>query len=812
MIFRSLRWRLIAASFLIQLIMLFVLVLNSHRIMHSELDEQAQKYIQQLKPLFNASVAGPLAARDLATLEELLNASTDSRGINYLVLKDHSGAIVAAKGWDKTQPLPTETKRIHDRHGENGEHPEVYNNNMPVMLAGQQYGTLFFGISLAAIRSAESSLLRQSMLIAAIAVVLSISLLAFAGVWLTRNLSILKDAAHKMTAGDLAQSVTVTGKDEVAELAVAFNTMATSVRQHTEKLHNSEDNYRSLAAMAQEEQGRMSSLLSAMNIGILFEDSEGRILYVNPALARIWRLDQSVALEGQPISTLLTKSPNVLSRPDHFSRHILQITSTHEVSESFEITLADGRVLAQLTYPVRDTDNHIIGRLWIFEDVTRERRTAEQLIYLAERDSLTGLFNRHRFQDELGRMLATGERFDRQGALLFFDLDEFKHVNDTYGHRAGDAMLIRVAGELGILIRRNEVLARLGGDEFAVLIPEASEAEACALAERIVRSIAHLPFRIEGQNLRLTASVGIAIYPLHGRNAEEIISHADAAMYQAKDAGKNGWRVYRPELDLSRAHVSRMSWQDRISRALATDQLRLHFQGVYNTNGGALSHVEALVRMVDFEDPERLIMPGHFINVAEQSGQIVDIDRWVIEQAAVKLAAHPHLTAVAVNVSGRSFDVPGLPDEIAAILARHEVDPRRLIVELTETAAVSDLHDASRFIEELHRAGCSVCLDDFGTGFSSFAYLKRLQVDTLKIDGMFIRDLPNDHDNQVLVRAIADVAHGLNKTTVAEYVEDAETAQMLAEFGVDMVQGYHLDIPVSDHPCFLNLPASSGEE
>jgi EAL domain-containing protein (putative c-di-GMP-specific phosphodiesterase class I) len=193
-------------------------------------------------------------------------------------------------------------------------------------------------------------------------------------------------------------------------------------------------------------------------------------------------------------------------------------------------------------------------------------------------------------------------------------------------------------------------------------------------------------------------------------------------------------------------------------------------------------------------------MPGHFIPAAEKTGKILDIDRWVIREAVAVLQRTPQLPAIAVNISGRSFDEPTLPQYIAEQLALLGVAPARLMVELTETAAVSDLLDAQRFIEGLHQTGCRVCLDDFGTGFSSFAYLKHLKVNILKIDGLFIRDLPNDHDNQVFVKSIADVARGMRKLTVAEFVEDAETLEMLRVFGVDLAQGYHLDMPCADHP------------
>ncbi len=580
------------------------------------------------------------------------------------------------------------------------------------------------------------------------------------------------------------------------------------LKDKVQALEQAEGINKSLLLSSQQEKARMVSLLGAMKIGILFEDTDNRVMYFNPTFRRIWLIPENIDLGGQQTCDVLEHSANVLAKPDHFSRHILQTLGTHEVSETFELVMADGRVITQISYPVHDQEGRFVGRLWIYEDVTHERQTAEQLIYLAERDSLTGLYNRHRFAEELARMMADVERRDSHGALLFFDLDEFKYINDNFGHRAGDAMLIRVAGEIGSLVRQNEIVSRLGGDEFAILMPDATEEEAVHLAERVIRSTGKIPFRFEGQNLRLTISLGIALYPRHGENSEELIAHADAAMYQAKEAGKNAWRVYSHDLDDSREMLHRLTWHERVSNALENDLFQLHFQGIYHAKDSKLCHVEALVRMLDESDPSRIIMPGHFILAAEKTGKILDIDRWVIHESIRILSKTPNLPAIAVNISGRSFDDPELPHYIREQLLSYGVAPIRLMVELTETSAVSDLHDAQRFIESLHQTGCQVCLDDFGSGFSSFAYLKHLKADILKIDGIFIRDLPNDHDNQVFVKSIVDVARGMHKLTVAEFVEDSETLEMLRIFGVDLVQGYHLDMPRADHPA-LQVVAES---
>ena len=805
---KSLRVKLVLASLVVEVLLLTLLVVNSMRLVEKNLVEQARLRVQELNLLLNASISGPLAERDFGTMQDIMNNIQQRHGVTYLVLYNDRGKVVASSGWDMRLPVPAVEKRgIGDKDAGK---LDRFDTETPMVIAGQRLGVLRYGISTKFLREARSSLLQQSLLIAGAEVVLSLALLTLVGFWLTRHLVLLSRASEQVAAGNFDIQLPAKTEDEVGQLTQAFSVMSDAVRNQIAALRQSEEQQRQLANQAQQEHARLNSLLNAMRVGVLFEDGQNRVVYVNPTFRRIWVIPEHVDLIGLPTAEALRNSNNKLAHPDHFSQHILEVLNTHQVSENFEISTADGRLLTQLSYPVHDTEGRFIGRLWIYEDVTHERQTAEQLIYLAERDSLTGLYNRHRFQVELGRMLGDLDRDEAYGALLFFDLDEFKHINDTYGHRAGDAMLIRVAGEVSNLVRRKEILSRLGGDEFAVLMPQSSKEDAIKLAERIIRGVAQIPFRFEGQNLRLTTSLGVALYPQHGASAEELVSRADAAMYQAKESGKNTWRVYHPDRDSSREMLNRLSWQERISHALENDLMRLHFQGVYRASNRALTHLEVLVRMIDEADPAQLIMPNHFIPFAERNGKIVEIDRWVIRESVRLLSQSSDIPPLAVNISGRSFDQPDLPQYIAEQLLEFQVAPQRLLVELTETSAVTDLHDAQRFIEALQKTGCLVCLDDFGAGFSSFAYLKHLKVDMLKIDGLFVRDLPNDRDNQVFVKAIVDVARGMHKGTIAEFVESAETMAMLQQFGVDMVQGYYLDTPCADHPA-LKLGKSSEE-
>ncbi len=624
----------------------------------------------------------------------------------------------------------------------------------------------------------------------------------------------LTQAVDELGQGGAPTPIAMRGDDELGRLAGAFDDMVEELVQqralqfaHAQALQTEIDERRQFMTRLEEERARLLALLGAMNLGILFVSDENRATYCNAAFLAMWDFPEDGTVVGSSTHQWLETSQRLMLDPQGFRRHLDEAIVSPDLHKRLEIRLHDGRIVMHDAYPVCDAQGHHIGRLWVQEDVTHERQTAEQLVRLAQHDPLTSLYNRRRFEDDLARFFHAAERTPSQAALLFFDLDEFKYINDTFGHRAGDTVLNRMAIEIRTLIRSDETLFRLGGDEFAVLMPHASLDDAQHLAERVVQRISQTPLCLHEQTVRLTTSLGIAHFPTHADNAEDLVAHADAAMYQAKHTGKNRCTVYRPDRDSSREMATRLAWNDRIARALEQDLLRLHFQGVHHAGDGRLAHLEALIRMEDEANPGQLIMPAQFIEPAEKSGKILEIDRWVIARSIRLLASHPNLPAIAVNISGRSFDDPELPAWIGGQLRQQHVAPRRLLVELTETSAVSDMGDAARFIAALRDTGCPICLDDFGTGFSSFAYLKNLQADVLKIDGMFIRDLPCERDNQVFVRAIIEVARGMGKLTVAEFVEDEATLQMLRGMGVDMVQGYHLGRPRADHPVFADRPA-----
>ncbi|MDJ0739850.1 MAG: EAL domain-containing protein [Gammaproteobacteria bacterium] len=427
------------------------------------------------------------------------------------------------------------------------------------------------------------------------------------------------------------------------------------------------------------------------------------------------------------------------------------------------------------------------------EGALSARVEAEQnLVWLADHDPLTNLYNRRRFQEVFDRMLALSVRYRRTGALLFLDLDQFKYVNDLSGHQAGDSLLLLVASSLRDAIRHTDVLARLGGDEFALVLPEGGTEQAVITANKLQHDLRKVEFTTNGHTHKISCSIGITLFPDHGTDLNDLLSNADMAMYQAKEAGGGRWHLYSPDEQAKELLASRAKWRERISRALADDALELHFQPIFDIRARRVTRYETLVRMR--ADDGSLIFPDKFIPVAEQSGQIREIDRWVIRRSIELLSERSGLS-LSVNLSGRVLDDPGLLEWFHNELQLSGIDPAALIVEITETAAVANVQDAIAFMREIKHLGCRFALDDFGSGFASFAYLRELPVDIVKIDGAFIQNLASSSEDQLFVKALTDVAKGLGKTTIAEFVENAETLDLLASFGVDYAQGYHIGRP-----------------
>jgi diguanylate cyclase (GGDEF)-like protein len=431
------------------------------------------------------------------------------------------------------------------------------------------------------------------------------------------------------------------------------------------------------------------------------------------------------------------------------------------------------------------------------EALAKAERTEAQLRYIADHDSLTGLLDRRRFRAELDQYVSFAARYGGQGAVMVIDIDGLKAINDAFGHHAGDVLIRRVAGLMRERVRTTDIVARLSGDEFAVLMPQTDTAGALQLGEDLRAQIAEIaePER-EGPNA--TISVGITMFGgERGIGAEAVLVAADQAMYRAKEEGRNQIALFQDPSEPRRQQERRQTTSARIRDALTHDRLSLHTQPIRSLASGGIERYELLLRMTG-ENGE-LLPAAAFIEAAERSGMVQELDRWVVAQALELLASREREgdpVSLHVNLSGASVADISVLEFIERRLDEGHADPARCTFEITETARVHDYEAAGGFADRLTEFGCQVAIDDYGAGFGPFHYLKQIPFDLIKIDGSFVRDMPNSDADQLTVQAIVQIARGLGKTTIAEYVQDDVTAEMLREYGVDMAQGYHLGRPV----------------
>jgi diguanylate cyclase (GGDEF)-like protein len=426
------------------------------------------------------------------------------------------------------------------------------------------------------------------------------------------------------------------------------------------------------------------------------------------------------------------------------------------------------------------------------------RRAERFMMHLAYHDSLTALPNRGYFHQRLSEVLADPAIRGGQHAVMYIDLDQFKIVNDTCGHSAGDQLLRQLAHLLQATLRKDDLVARLGGDEFGVLLIDCDVEQACEVAEKLRETVAGFRFFWESRIFTVGASIGVV--PINGDSIPlaTVLSAADAACYAAKDAGRNQVQVYRPENEELRQRRTEMGWVNRITRALDEGRFRLRYQPIVALSSceRKTDHFEMLVSMVD--ENGAIVGPDAFIPAAERYNLMPSIDRWVIDSAFRFIGsvpdAHP-LQTCCINLSGASLTDEHLLQYIQGKLIEYGVSPRLICFEITETATIANMNRALRLISELRARGCRFALDDFGTGLASFAYLKHLPVDYLKIDGTFVKDIVRDPVNRAIVKATNEIGHALGIKTIAEYVEDAETLQALRELGVDYGQGFGIARP-----------------
>ncbi|MBA1148428.1 EAL domain-containing protein [Ectothiorhodospiraceae bacterium WFHF3C12] len=535
-------------------------------------------------------------------------------------------------------------------------------------------------------------------------------------------------------------------------------------------------------------------------VGMAQLDANGRFLAVNATLCDVLAMERD--------ALLLRRPEDLLHPDDRFGDpwqldRLLRGEVDHYTTENRYVRGDERTIWGKVTISaVRGRRRAPDRLLAVVEDVTESRRLAEALTYQASHDKLTGLFNRHDIERRLEAALTSAWEEDQRHALLFIDLDQFKVVNDTCGHVAGDHLLCQVAGLLEQQLRKADVIGRLGGDEFAVILHDASLSDAQQLAERLRGSITELAFRWEGRSFSLSISVGLVEITRDVPDVTWLLSAADTACYLAKDNGRNRVHTYVETDEAVSERRGQMEWVSDIRQAIEENRLRLFAQHIKPLGTDEGLHYELLVRLVHRDGRE--YSPGSFLPAAERYDLASAIDRWVVATAFEQFAAHPwHLNALEqchINVSAQSITEVEFLRFVESKLDEDVVPGEKLCFEITETAAMTSMQEARRFIDTVQARGCAIALDDFGSGLSSFGYLKHLPVDVIKIDGIFVRDMAVDSLDRAIVESINDIGKALGKKTIAEFVETGEVADILRQVGVDYAQGYgiHRPCPLAD--------------
>lgn len=527
--------------------------------------------------------------------------------------------------------------------------------------------------------------------------------------------------------------------------------------------------------------------------GVMITDHKGIIEYVNPAFQ---------VVTGYTESEAIGKTPNMLQSGIHDERFYTLMWSEVKKRGKWSGEIWNRRKNGDLyaewltILAVSGDEGQIEQYIGVFTDISDQKTAEEELKKLAHHDSLTGVANRYAYHNRLASIIETSIRFDQKLAVFFLDLDRFKQVNDTFGHSAGDQLLVELSTRLKRLLGNKDFIARLGGDEFSIALTNIRHArEAFGLAEAIIHSFS-VPFQLEGQDIYMSTSIGISFFPEDGLDVDTLINKADKAMYYSKEKSRNRFSVYHEDMDRETKEV--LTIEMELRKAIERQELSIHYQPKVDVKRNKAAGAEALLRWNNQHFGE--VPPSVFIPIAEETGLIIPIGEWVLHQVCRDLTTIDQYGfadfSIAVNVSAVQFSQDRFVESFRSILFEENVSARRIELELTESTVMPDARMAVQRLTQLKTSGFKLSIDDFGTGYSSFSYLKRFPIDYLKIDRSFIKMMDQYDEDSSIVEAIITMAHRLRLKVVAEGVENKRQLELLKKESCEIVQGYYYSKPV----------------
>jgi diguanylate cyclase (GGDEF)-like protein/PAS domain S-box-containing protein len=543
--------------------------------------------------------------------------------------------------------------------------------------------------------------------------------------------------------------------------------------------------------------------MDSIGDAVLTTDNNGLVQYLNPVAEQLtgWKADEAI---GQP-SEKIFRVINEKTRKPCLNPVAMCLSENSIVALADETLLMsrDGQEygIEESASPIRDVDGQTLGVVMVFHDVSEQRKVANEMSYRASHDTLTGLSNRSEFEQALKRFVDNNREPDQINALMYIDLDQFKIVNDSCGHSAGDLVLQDVAKLMKNCVRSSDLIARIGGDEFAIILSKCDTEKSMKIAKKICKSVSDYRFHHDNKIFKIGASVGLVMINTNWESEARLMEAADSACYQAKRTGRGRVHLYFDETHTVQLGQGEIQWASRIEQALEEKSFVLFCQRIMPLSHQGLEHAEILIRMKDKSGA--LIPPSAFFPAAERFNMASRIDKWVVKEVFewmnINATSLDHIESLSVNLSGQSLGDLAFHNYVINLIEKMRIDCSKLCFEVTETSAITNITDAKKFIDAMNRHGVKFSLDDFGSGVSSFGYLKNLSVDYLKIDGQFISDLVDNKVGQATVRCITEVAKATGKQTIAEWVDNKPVENLLKQMGVDFTQGYlkHKPAPIS---------------
>ncbi|MDR1451284.1 MAG: EAL domain-containing protein [Helicobacteraceae bacterium] len=779
----SIRARLLVGIGAICVIVFIASTINAARLTNNSMTTEFDARIRAIEHAYHTAAVGPLIIRDYATLRDIFETFAEAEHINYIVVADADDLSVAAIGRGLSDPLPI--AGVYDRDN-------ALIKRIPVEFEGQTYGYLYISFSTTFIAEARKKMLEQGVAISAIGLIIMLAGVGIIVFYLTRSLKLLISAGHRVGEGKFDTRIAFSGKDEIAALAHSFNVMADKVQTHIYALRRNEQRFRAIADYTYAWESWF---------GV-----DGQLKWVNPAVERIAGYTPSECMGMADFPLPLTHPHDLM-----IVKRQRQQAQNGQSGQDLEFRIRNKRGqdawVAVSWQQIFAEDGRKLGYRSSIRDITVQRNTTEELIYQADHDSLTGLNNRRAFERQLKTTLDWARNDKRSVTVLYIDLDQFKVINDVSGHVAGDQLLINVAKLLASHTSYG-FFSRMGGDEFAILFRDLDYAEAMRRANAIIDEMRGYIFVFGGRTFKIGVSIGVVIASVNVNTLTKILIAADTACYAAKERGRNQAVFYDESDEYFKIRNEEFSSVTNINTALAQGRFMLYFQRVEPIKDNETKHAEILIRLRDSSGA--IQTPDRFIGAAERFNLMPYIDRWVVDSVCRQIAEWDANGVIydvyrfAINVSGASISDRDFPEYVAGRIKKYGIKPDRLVFEITESCAVTQVDLAQIFIDQMHQSNAYLALDDFGSGLSSFAYLKQFKVDYLKIDGRFVKNIDKDKYDRAVVESMIQLANAYDLKTVAEYVWSDDIYKIVRELGVTYAQGYACHIPEP----LINLAAS----